>query len=114
MQQNPKDKSFLTATPLMYKYFQNTFDMLAARSPFDPKYFRYKSLQSIIHDNLYKENELNDEQRTLTGNFIKDYNGRDIATVRQKRISNEMKERYKLEQKLVSEIYRTYRKLLKK
>ncbi|GAG86393.1 unnamed protein product, partial [marine sediment metagenome] len=120
MQQDPNAKQFLTATPLMYKYFKNTFDMLAARPQtfnkkgkpipiFDPTYFRYAALQSIIQDNLYKKNELNNEQRTLTGNFIKDYRGLDIATVEQKRISNEMKQRIELEEELVSGVSKIIR-----
>lgn len=52
MQQDPKNKQFLAATPRMYQYFQDTFNRLAARRAFNPKHFRYASIQSIIADNM--------------------------------------------------------------
>ncbi len=44
MQQDPKNKQFLAATPRMYQYFQDTFNRLAARRAFNPNHFRFSNL----------------------------------------------------------------------
>jgi hypothetical protein len=70
MQKDPENKQFLTATPQMNQYFQDTYARLAARPQkyqkdketgrpdptkpipkFDPNRFRYASIQSIVADN---------------------------------------------------------------
>ena len=70
MQKDPNNKQFLTSTPQMDQYFQETYTRLAGRPQkyqkdketgqpditkpipkFDPKRFRYASIQSIVADN---------------------------------------------------------------
>ena len=79
MQQDPNNKQFLTATPQMDQYFQNTYLVLAAKVQtftkadkngvkkpipiFNPKRFRYASIQSIVADNTVKKEQLNQQQK---------------------------------------------------
>lgn len=74
MQKDPKNLSMLTATPLMYKWFGDTFAEIQAipekKSPFngthipafDPEHFRYASIQSIIALNIVPRDTLTEEQ----------------------------------------------------
>lgn len=77
MQQDPENKQFLTSTPEMDQYFQQTYANLAAKPQtyqknretgqpdltkpipkFDPKHFRYASIQSIVAENAIKKDQL--------------------------------------------------------
>lgn len=81
MQRDPRNKQFLTSTDQMDRYFQDTYQRLAARPQkytkpdkdgatkpipqFDPKRFRYASIQSIVADNTIKKDVLTAQQQTL-------------------------------------------------
>ena len=77
MQKDPENKQFLTATPEMNQYFQQTYANLAAKPQkyqknketgqpdlskpipkFDPNHFRYASIQSIVAENTIKKDQL--------------------------------------------------------
>lgn len=106
MAQDPNNKQFLTSTQQMDQYFQQTYARLAARPQrytkpdkngvekpipkFDPKRFRYASIQSIVADNTIKKDQLNEQQKAALA---------DPAT----------KERLEQEQALVSGILAVYR-----
>ncbi len=78
MQKDPANKQFLTSTPQMDQYFQQTYANLMAKPQkftkpdkagvqkpipkFDPKRFRYASIQSIVAENTIKKEELNVNQ----------------------------------------------------
>lgn len=81
------NKQFLTSTPEMDQYFQETYTNLAARPQryqknkvtgqpdltkpilkFDPKHFRYGSIQSIINDNIIPSSKLSKEQEEYLKN----------------------------------------------
>lgn len=63
MQLYPHEKQFLTATPLMYKWFGNTFAKIRSKfSYFDPEKFRFADLQGIIHSNIIPKDTLTPEQ----------------------------------------------------
>ncbi len=102
MQQDPNNKAVLTATPMMHKWFGETFRKLAERPQrqrrdgtlipkFDPQNFRYASLQSIIADNTIKRDQLTPEQLTNLTN-------------------PDLTKRLDAEQKLLSSILAQYRK----
>ena len=117
MQKDPNNKQYLTATPLMYEYFQDTFDRLAARPQkytrpdmegvrkpipkFDPNRFRYAGLQMIISDNTIKRDDLSPGQKILLGI--------DAKTEVDKAIADRTKLRLEQEQNLVSAISKLYR-----
>jgi len=79
MQQDRENKQFLTSTAEMDRYFSETYQRLAAAPQrfykpdkegvvkpiprFDPKHFRYASIQSIVADNAVKSAELTAEQK---------------------------------------------------
>ena len=110
MQRDPKNKQFLTSTDQMDKYFQDTYARLAAREVkytkpdkdgvtkpiprFDPKRFRYASIQSIVADNTIKKEQLTAGQQALLG---------DETT----------KQRLAQEQQLVSGVLSVYREAKK-
>jgi len=69
MQQDPNNKQYLTSTPTMDQYFRETYLKLARRPEkfrrdgtpipgFDPKRFRYASLQYIISENTDRSRKL--------------------------------------------------------
>lgn len=106
MQKDPANKQFLTSTPQMDQYFATTYARLAAapqkfakadkqgvRKPlpkFDPRRFRYASIQSIVADNTVKKELLTAQQAAVLA---------DQAT----------KDRLEQEQALVSSILAAYR-----
>lgn len=83
MQKDPQNKQFLTSTPLMDKYFQETYIRLAAKPQryrvykggvkklipkFDPKRFAWAAFQQIIADNVIKRDQLTQEELNLLKN----------------------------------------------
>ena len=106
MQKDPQNKQFLTSTPQMDQYFTETYARLAAKPQrytkpdkdgvskpipkFDPKRFRYASIQQIVADNSVPKASLNEQQKTVLDNV-------------------EMKARLEQEQTLVSGILEYYR-----
>jgi hypothetical protein len=73
MQKDPAHRQFLTSTPQMDRFFAQTYANLAARPArvstkgepipqFDPRRFRYASIQSIIADNSIPKEQLSPEQ----------------------------------------------------
>lgn len=64
MQKDPNNRQFLTATPLMHKWFEDTFKELQARPnrSFDPEKFRYVDFQIIISLNVVKKDTFTEEE----------------------------------------------------
>lgn len=119
MQKDPKNKQFLTATPQMNQYFQDTYVRLAARPQkyqknketgepdlskpipkFDSNRFRYASIQSIVADNTIPASADKPQAAYLP-----------VLTAEQGVILNapETKARLEQEQVLVSGILEVYR-----
>jgi len=106
MQQDPTNHQFLAATTDMYKYFSQTFASLSARPAkmskpdkngvrkpipqFDPKHFRYASIQSIVAENTRPKESLSEEEKAY------------LATP-------EVAQRLEQEQAIVSQTLFTYR-----
>jgi hypothetical protein len=84
MQKDPENKQYLTATPQMNQFFQETYARLAAKPQkfqknketgepdmgktiprFDPNRFRYASIQSIVADNTVPNEALNQQQKVV-------------------------------------------------
>lgn len=66
-------KNFVTADPLMYKWFGDTFNTMTVSDPyFDPKhYFKYNKLQIIVSRNIISRRALTPEQELfLTNQYI--------------------------------------------
>ena len=61
-------KGYISADPLMYKWFGDTFNTIKDSDPsFDPKQFRYNQLHRIISPNVIPRTNLTPEQQsTLT------------------------------------------------
>ena len=87
MQKDPANKQFLTATPQMNQYFQQTYANLAAKPQkyqknkatggedlskplpkFDPNHFRFASIQSIVADNTVPAATLSAEEQAYLAN----------------------------------------------
>lgn len=106
MQQDPKNRQFLTSTPEMDRYFAQTYQRLVAapqrftkpdkagqRKPipkFDPKHFSYARIQSVVADNTVKKEQLDPQQAAV----LADQSTRD---------------RLEQEQKIVSDVLAGYR-----
>ena len=84
MQKDPENKQYLTATPQMNQYFQQTYARLAQKPQkfqksketgepdltkpiprFDPNRFRYASIQSIVADNTVPSTALDQQQKVV-------------------------------------------------
>lgn len=144
MQKDPENKQFLTSTPEMDRYFQETYRTLEARPQkyqkdketgkpdmakpipkFDPKRFRYASIQSIVAENTVPKANLSDEQKAVLADLPVDKSlpvnpetglgvdpsnpHRFIGTPQQIAIANSTIERLEQEQDLVSGILSVYR-----
>lgn len=102
MQQDPNNKQYLTSTPEMDQYFQDTYARLMARPQkksektgklqpkFDPKHFRFASLQSIVADQTEPNDSLGPEMVAFLNN-------------------PQVKERLESEQEMVSNALAYYR-----
>lgn len=118
MQQDPANKQFLTSTAQMDQYFQATYARLAAlpqtyakkdkdgvQKPiprFDPKRFRYASIQSIVADNTIPKEVKPDKPRDA---HKRPLTAQELEVL----ASPEIKARLAQEQALVSGILTIYR-----
>lgn len=140
MQKDPENKQFLTATPQMNQYFQDTYARLAAKPQrfqkdketgkpdlskpipqFDPNRFRYASIQSIVADNTVKTDQLSPEQKVALARLpvnkelpVTPENPHQfVGTPQEIAIANQTIDRLAQEQALVSGILSVYREVKK-